>query len=69
MKTTAQNPVVLITGALAGIGRATAIAFGRAGARVVVSGRRQEQGFALEAELRFQSTAARPLFNPEFLNQ
>jgi NAD(P)-dependent dehydrogenase (short-subunit alcohol dehydrogenase family) len=34
MKTTAQNPVVLITGALAGIGRATAIAFGRAGARV-----------------------------------
>ncbi|HEY4814268.1 MAG TPA: SDR family NAD(P)-dependent oxidoreductase [Chthoniobacterales bacterium] len=38
MKTTAENPVVLITGALAGIGRATAIAFGRAGARVVVSG-------------------------------
>jgi NAD(P)-dependent dehydrogenase (short-subunit alcohol dehydrogenase family) len=52
MKTTPQNPVVLITGALAGIGRATAIAFGQAGARVVVSGRRQEQGLALEAELR-----------------
>jgi NAD(P)-dependent dehydrogenase (short-subunit alcohol dehydrogenase family) len=52
MKTTPQNPVVLITGALAGIGRATAIAFGRAGARVVVSGRRREQGLALEAELR-----------------
>ena len=52
MKTTAQAPVVLITGALAGIGRATAIAFGQAGARVVVSGRRQEQGLALEAELR-----------------
>jgi NAD(P)-dependent dehydrogenase (short-subunit alcohol dehydrogenase family) len=44
--------VVLITGALAGIGRATALAFGRAGARVVVAGRRQEQGLALEAELR-----------------
>jgi NAD(P)-dependent dehydrogenase (short-subunit alcohol dehydrogenase family) len=50
MKT--ENRVVLITGALAGIGRATAIAFGREGARVVVSGRRQEQGLALEAELR-----------------
>jgi NAD(P)-dependent dehydrogenase (short-subunit alcohol dehydrogenase family) len=50
MKT--ENPVVLITGALAGIGRATALAFGRAGARVVVAGRRQEQGLALEAELR-----------------
>jgi NAD(P)-dependent dehydrogenase (short-subunit alcohol dehydrogenase family) len=32
MKTTAEYPVVLITGALAGIGRATAIAFGREGA-------------------------------------
>jgi NAD(P)-dependent dehydrogenase (short-subunit alcohol dehydrogenase family) len=52
MKTTPQNPVVLITGALTGIGRATAIAFGREGARVVVSGRHQEQGLALEAELR-----------------
>ena len=50
MKT--ENPVVLITGALAGIGRATALAFGRAGARVAVSGRHQEPGLALEAELR-----------------
>jgi NAD(P)-dependent dehydrogenase (short-subunit alcohol dehydrogenase family) len=58
MKTTSQAPVVLITGALAGIGRATAIAFGQAGARVVVSGRRQEQGLALEAELRKLGTEA-----------
>jgi NAD(P)-dependent dehydrogenase (short-subunit alcohol dehydrogenase family) len=35
-----QSPVVLITGALAGIGRATALAFARSGSRVVVSGRR-----------------------------
>src|SRR5216683_962960 len=35
-----SSPVVLITGALAGIGRATALAFAREGARVVVSGRR-----------------------------
>src|ERR1700722_14284945 len=44
--------VVLITGALAGIGRATAEAFARQGAAVVVSGRRDEEGQALAAELR-----------------
>jgi NAD(P)-dependent dehydrogenase (short-subunit alcohol dehydrogenase family) len=45
-------PVILVTGALTGIGRATALAFGREGATVVVSGRRQSEGEALEAELR-----------------
>ena len=45
-------PVVLITGALTGIGRATALAFGREGARIVVSGRRDEAGHALVEELR-----------------
>ena len=45
-------PVGLITGALTGIGRATALAFARDGARVVVSGRRDVEGKALEAELR-----------------
>ena len=35
------KPVVLITGALTGIGRATALAFAHGGARVVVSGRRE----------------------------
>ena len=45
-------PVVLITGALAGIGRATALAFARQGARLVVSGRREDVGEALAAELR-----------------
>jgi len=45
-------PVVLVTGALAGIGRATAIAFAEDGARIVVSGRRDEEGQKLVAELR-----------------
>jgi len=46
------QPVVLITGALTGIGRATAIAFAREGARLVVSGRREAEGQALAKELR-----------------
>jgi NAD(P)-dependent dehydrogenase (short-subunit alcohol dehydrogenase family) len=47
-----ESKVVLITGALTGIGRATAIAFAKQGARVVVSGRKDEQGNALVVELR-----------------
>src|SRR5712691_912654 len=47
-----SNPVVLITGALTGIGRATAVAFANEGARIVVAGRRDAEGKALEAELR-----------------
>ena len=46
------TPVVLITGALTGVGRATALAFAQEGARVVVSGRRDEAGQKLVAELR-----------------
>jgi NAD(P)-dependent dehydrogenase (short-subunit alcohol dehydrogenase family) len=45
-------PVVLITGALTGIGRATALAFAKEGATVVTSGRHQAEGKALEVELR-----------------
>jgi NAD(P)-dependent dehydrogenase (short-subunit alcohol dehydrogenase family) len=51
MTTTSQSPVVLITGALAGIGRATAFAFARNGARVIVSGRKEEAGRQLAGEL------------------
>jgi NAD(P)-dependent dehydrogenase (short-subunit alcohol dehydrogenase family) len=46
-----SHPVVLITGALTGIGRATALAFAQQGASVVVSGRRDDVGEALVAEL------------------
>jgi len=47
-----STQVVLITGALTGIGRATALAFAREGARVIVSGRRDQAGEALANELR-----------------
>jgi NAD(P)-dependent dehydrogenase (short-subunit alcohol dehydrogenase family) len=52
------TPVILITGALTGIGRATALAFARKGATIVVSGRREAEGKALEAELRGLGTEA-----------
>src|SRR3981189_2656712 len=44
--------VVLITGGLTGIGRATAFAFAKEGAQVVVSGRRGEEGQKLVSEIR-----------------
>jgi NAD(P)-dependent dehydrogenase (short-subunit alcohol dehydrogenase family) len=47
-----KTQVVLITGALTGIGRATAIAFAKEGAHLIVSGRREEAGYALANELR-----------------
>jgi NAD(P)-dependent dehydrogenase (short-subunit alcohol dehydrogenase family) len=53
-----NSPVVLITGALTGIGRVTALSFARAGARVVVSGRRDDAGAELVAEIRAMGTEA-----------
>jgi NAD(P)-dependent dehydrogenase (short-subunit alcohol dehydrogenase family) len=47
-----STQVVLITGALTGIGRAAALAFAREGYRVVVSGRREDAGRDLLGELR-----------------
>jgi NAD(P)-dependent dehydrogenase (short-subunit alcohol dehydrogenase family) len=53
-----NTPTVLITGALTGIGRATAIAFANEGARLVVSGRHNDEGQRLVAELRKLGTEA-----------
>jgi NAD(P)-dependent dehydrogenase (short-subunit alcohol dehydrogenase family) len=47
-----NNQVVLVTGGLTGIGRATALAFGKEGAQVVVSGRRDGEGQKLVSEIR-----------------
>src|SRR5258707_12423828 len=47
-----NTQVVLITGGLTGIGRATALAFAKEGAQVVVSGRRDEEGQKLVSEIR-----------------
>ena len=57
-----SNRVVLITGALTGIGRAAAVAFAKKGAKVVVAGRRDEAGKALVKELRDLGSEA------EFIN-
>jgi NAD(P)-dependent dehydrogenase (short-subunit alcohol dehydrogenase family) len=46
-----MSQVVFVTGALSGIGRATAMAFARMGATVVAAGRRQVEGDALKQEL------------------
>jgi len=54
-----MNPsTVLITGALTGIGRATAFAFAAEGYNVVVSGRRLEAGQQLATDLRAKGVAA-----------
>jgi NAD(P)-dependent dehydrogenase (short-subunit alcohol dehydrogenase family) len=47
-----SSPVVLITGALTGIGRSAALAFAKEGSRIVVSGRHEEAGHGLTRELR-----------------
>jgi NAD(P)-dependent dehydrogenase (short-subunit alcohol dehydrogenase family) len=57
-----STQVVLITGALTGIGRAAALAFAKKGANVVVAGRRDEAGHALAEELRALGSEA------EFIN-
>ena len=46
------DKVVLVTGGTSGIGKATALAFARAGAKVVVSGRREREGAAVVQEIK-----------------
>ena len=49
---TLTHKVAIITGGTSGIGRATAIAFAREGANVVVAGRREQEGSDVVAEIK-----------------
>jgi NAD(P)-dependent dehydrogenase (short-subunit alcohol dehydrogenase family) len=55
-----EGTIVLVTGALTGIGRAAAMTFAQEGAKVVVSGRREQEGRELAAEL--QALGAEAIF-------
>ena len=46
-----EGKVVIVTGASSGLGKAAAIRFGSAGAKVVVAARREEQGQGVVAEI------------------
>jgi NAD(P)-dependent dehydrogenase (short-subunit alcohol dehydrogenase family) len=48
---TFENKTVLITGGTSGIGKATALAFAKEGANVVVSGRRVAEGEKVAREI------------------
>lgn len=49
---TFEGKVALVTGGTSGIGKATAIEFARAGAKVVLSGRREKEGAQVVAEIK-----------------
>jgi NAD(P)-dependent dehydrogenase (short-subunit alcohol dehydrogenase family) len=51
MQNSYTNKIVLVTGGTSGIGKATAIAFAEAGAKVVVTGRREKEGADVAAEI------------------
>src|SRR5205814_6596573 len=51
MNNSFKGKVALITGGTSGVGKATAIEFARAGAKVVLTGRREKEGAQVVAEI------------------
>lgn len=51
MQNSYTNKIVLVTGATSGIGKATALAFAEAGAKVVLTGRREKEGAEVAAQI------------------
>ncbi|MCC7359340.1 MAG: SDR family oxidoreductase [Anaerolineales bacterium] len=56
-----RNQVVVVTGASSGIGAATALAFGRAGAKLVLAARRRDRLEAVAREIEALGTSAEAL--------
>src|ERR1700726_4413842 len=51
MQNSYTNKIVLVTGGTSGIGKATALAFAEAGAKLVITGRREREGADVAAEI------------------
>jgi NAD(P)-dependent dehydrogenase (short-subunit alcohol dehydrogenase family) len=51
MQNSYTNKIVLVTGGTSGIGKATALAFADAGAKVVLTGRREKEGAEVAAQI------------------
>ena len=57
---TFQNKTVLITGGTSGIGKATALAFAKEGAHLVISGSRAAEGEEFGNAVQWAYTCAKP---------
>jgi len=62
-----KNKIALVTGGTSGIGKATAIAFAEAGAKVVLTGRREKEGAEVVAHIKKLGGTA-SFFKADFSN-